>query len=166
MSFFKIIQYLVLVYFVALFVMVGCDNATSMTKPNAIRSQAMAALVEADDAGSAYYPQIAIDSQGNAMAVWSKSDGTRKNIWARKYTVSTNSWGRAVKIETSDAGNAYDPQIVNDAAGNALVVWAQNDGSRLNIWSNRYIASANVWMEAELIETNTSGHATNPQLTD
>ena len=164
MSFVKIIQYLVLVYFVLLFVMVGCDDATSASKSTSIRSQAMETLIETDDAGSAYFPQIAIDAAGNALAVWSKTDGTRCNIWARRYTVSTNSWGRAVKIEMDDAGNAYDPQIVVDASGNALVVWSQNDGNRLNIWSNRYIASANSWALAELIETNTSGHANDPQL--
>jgi hypothetical protein len=165
MSFFKLIQYLVLVYLVLLFVMVGCDDATSASKSTTVRTLAMEALIEPDDAGSAYFPQIAIDAKGNALAVWSKSDGNRSNIWARRYTVSTNSWGRAVKIETDDAGNAYDPQIVTDASGNALVVWSQNDGSRLNIWSNRYIASANSWAIAELIETNISGHANDPQLT-
>jgi|GEM_PF-6480718 len=164
MSFLKIIQHLVLVPLVLLFVMVGSNDATSASKSNSMLIRAMEVLIETDDAGSAYYPEIGFDSQGNAMAVWSKSDGTRCNIWARRYTISTNSWERAVKIETDDAGNAYDPQIVADASGNVLVVWSQNDGHRLNIWSNRYIVSANSWTEAELIETNTSGHANNPQL--
>jgi hypothetical protein len=160
MSFYRTIQYLVLVYFVAVFVMVGSD-AASASKSTSIANFD----IETDDAGSPVDPQIAFDTQGNALAVWSKTDGSRSNIWAKRYTVATNSWEAAVKIETDDVGNAYDPQIATDASGNALAVWSQNDGIRLNIWANRYIAAANSWSIPELIETNTSGHANNPLLT-
>jgi hypothetical protein len=44
-----------------------------------------AGLIETDNAGSALYPQIAFDTSGNAIAVWSQSDGTRDNIWADRY---------------------------------------------------------------------------------
>jgi hypothetical protein len=42
-------------------------------------------LIETDNAGDARYPQIAVDSSGNALAVWAQSDGTRFNIWANRY---------------------------------------------------------------------------------
>jgi len=159
MSFLRTVQYLILVYFVLVFAMVGSD-AASESKSASIANF----VIEPDDAGSPYYPQIAFDTHGNALAVWSKTDGIRSNIWAKRYTAATNSWETAVKIEADDAGNAYDPQIATDVSGNALAVWSQNDGYRLNIWSNRYIAAANSWSIPELIETNTSGHANNPQL--
>lgn len=44
-----------------------------------------AALIENDDAGNAYSPQIAIDASGNALAVWEQSDGTRHNVWSSRY---------------------------------------------------------------------------------
>ncbi len=43
-----------------------------------------AALIETD-AGNASNPQIAFDANGNALAVWEQSDGTRSNIWANRY---------------------------------------------------------------------------------
>jgi len=44
-----------------------------------------AALIETDNVGSTYRPQIAFDSSGNAIAVWSQSDGTRYNIYANRF---------------------------------------------------------------------------------
>ena len=44
-----------------------------------------AALIETDNAGGAFSPQIAFDASGNALAVWRQSDGTRLNIWANTF---------------------------------------------------------------------------------
>lgn len=96
-----------------------------------------AQLIETDNAGEAEHPRIAIDTAGNALAVWDQSDGTRYNIWANRYTAGSG-WGTAQLIETNNAGEAYAPQIAIDTAGNALAVWQQSDGTRDNIWANRY----------------------------
>ena len=44
-----------------------------------------AELIETDNVGTAYQPQVAVDSNGNAIAVWSQNDGTRDNIWANSF---------------------------------------------------------------------------------
>jgi hypothetical protein len=44
-----------------------------------------AELIETDSAGSAGNPQVAVDSAGNAVAVWEQHDGTRNNIWSNRY---------------------------------------------------------------------------------
>lgn len=44
-----------------------------------------AGLIETDDAGSAYGPQIAMNANGDAVAVWYQSDGTRFDIWANRF---------------------------------------------------------------------------------
>jgi hypothetical protein len=94
-------------------------------------------LIETDDAGSAIAPQIALDAAGNALAVWTQSDGTRDNIWSNRYTVGSG-WGTAELIETDDAGDATAPQIALDTAGNALAVWYLFDGIQNHLWSNRF----------------------------
>ncbi|MBI5778896.1 MAG: Ig-like domain-containing protein [Planctomycetes bacterium] len=93
-------------------------------------------LVETDNAGDAGGPQIAVDANGNALAVW-RRDGTTANIWANRY-VSGTGWATAGPIETGTV-YANSPQIAVDASGNAFVVWEQSDGTRYNIWSNRYV---------------------------
>jgi hypothetical protein len=44
-----------------------------------------AQLIENDDAGDAKDPDVAMDDQGNATAVWSQSDGVRDNIWSNQF---------------------------------------------------------------------------------
>lgn len=45
----------------------------------------VAELIETDNTGDAYYPQIAVDANGNALAVWQQSHGTRYNISAKHF---------------------------------------------------------------------------------
>ena len=44
-----------------------------------------AVLLETDNAGDANAPQIALGANGNALAVWYQSDGTRTNIWSNRF---------------------------------------------------------------------------------
>jgi hypothetical protein len=46
-----------------------------------------AELIETDNAGRAWVPQVAVDASGNAVAVWQQDDGTRDNIWANRFFV-------------------------------------------------------------------------------
>ncbi len=122
----------------------------------------LAERIEAENAGDARKPKVALDPNGNAVAVWTQSDGTRFNIWTNRYTASAG-WGVAERIETDDAGSADSPQVALDPNGNAVAVWTQSDGTRFNIWTNRYTASAG-WGVAERIETDDAGDAFRAQV--
>jgi len=123
-----------------------------------------AELIETDNAGHAYAPQLAVDSSGNALAVWFQSDGIRTNIWANRYSVTTGNWGVAAQIEINNAGNAYLPNVTFDGSGNALAVWSQYDGVFRSIWANRYESTTASWGAAELVETDNAGDATYPKI--
>ncbi|VAW89606.1 hypothetical protein MNBD_GAMMA17-697, partial [hydrothermal vent metagenome] len=116
--------------------------------------------IEDDDVGSALHPQIAFDSNGNALAVWHQWDGIRWNIWANRFDGAN--WGAAEQIEDDDAGDAFDSQIAFDSNGNALAVWEQTDGTLINIWANRFDGTS--WGTAELIEDDDAGNARDPQI--
>lgn len=122
----------------------------------------MAGLVETDNAGDASQPQIGVDANGNAIAVWYQDDGTRNNIWSSRYAPGSG-WSVPELVETDNAGDAYAPQISVDANGNAVAVWHQDDGTRYNILSNRYTAGSG-WGTAELIESDNAGDAQFPQV--
>jgi len=117
-----------------------------------------AKLIETGN-GDVFWPQIAFDNNGSALAVWVQKDGVHTNIRANRFNGSA--WGTAELIE-ADNGDAFWPQIALDNNGNALVVWAQDDGSRTNIMANRFNGSA--WGTAELIETDNAGDALWPQI--
>jgi len=118
------------------------------------------ALIESDDTGAASHPDVAIDANGNALAVWDQSDGTCSNIMANRYSVGSG-WGTPVLIETSTC-DALEPRIAVTPAGDAIAVWYQFSGTSAAIWSNRYVAGT-VWGTAERIESE-AGVARVPQV--
>jgi uncharacterized protein YheU (UPF0270 family) len=110
--------------------------------------------IETDNDGNAKFPQVAMDAEGNAVAVWHQFDGTRDSIWFSRY--QANRWGTAEPIETDDDGNAKFPQVAVDAQGNAVVVWERSHGTSVDIWSNRYTPGGG-WRSPERIEANKGG---------
>src|SRR3989339_1744129 len=119
-----------------------------------------AELIEADDSGNVGNPKVAVNSGGNAIAVWTQNDGTRDNIYANKY--NGTSWVGATLIETNNDGAASIPEVAIDTNGNAIAVWQQSDGVRTNIWANKYNGTS--WVGAALIETDDTASAQAPQI--
>lgn len=107
--------------------------------------------------GDGRLPDVALDSNGNGMAVWTQTDGTRFNVWANRFT-RANRWGSAQLIETDDGGSASGARVVVYPQGNALAIWVQSDGAMTNVWANRFSAAGG-WGDAELIETDDMGDA-------
>lgn len=62
----------------------ACGGGSSSPAPTP-KSWGIAALIETDNAGTAAGPQLAFDTNGNALAVWYQSDGTRSNIWSNRF---------------------------------------------------------------------------------
>jgi len=116
------------------------------------------------DAGGAEAPEIAVDGAGNAIAVWRQDDGNGiYSIMTNRY-VAGSGWSTAEAIETGagNAGDAGNPQVAFDGAGNALVVWRQDDDTGSSIMSNRYVAGGG-WGTAQVIDSY-AGTASYPQV--
>lgn len=94
-------------------------------------------VVESDDSEDAAFPSIALDGNGNAVAVWQQNDTTRDNIWANVFDPSSG-WGTPELIEKDDAGSALQPQVSIDGTGHAFAVWRQSNGTDFDIWGNTF----------------------------
>jgi hypothetical protein len=82
---------------------------------------------------------VGLDTQGNALLVFSQWNGTRDVLQARRY-VRGRGWAPAETIDTR--GQSVHPRLAVDPAGNALAVWSELlPGGAKNIWSNRFDAS-------------------------
>jgi len=119
--------------------------------------------IETNSASRVSGPQVAVDPNGNAVAVWAHSDGTRYDIWSNRYTPSSGWGSTARRIETDNAGDALEPQLAVDTEGNAAVVWTQFDGMTFDVWSNRYTLGTG-WGTPERIENEDKGDASNPHI--
>jgi len=123
-------------------------------------------LIERDNVGDAGSPQIAMDSAGNALAVWHQANGSNYAIQSNRFTATPigGAWG-VVSAKVSDSvGDAFYPQIRFDASNNALAVWYQHDGTRNTIRSNRYTATDGTWGTISPVVSDGTSDASYPQL--
>ena len=101
----------------------------------------------------AVYPHIAMDSNGNAVAVWYQigvASGVSK-IWSNHYLVGTG-WLGAEPIETGLNEAAFNPLVSANPNGTVLAVWAQGPS----------IIRNDVWSASSLTTTANSGGTSNP----
>ena len=79
----------------------------------------------------AYDPQVALNEAGDAVVVWGQVDGGG-NDQIYKAELHGGSWSSPAGLtdHLSVAGTgAHDPQVALNAAGNAVVVWQQDNGA-------------------------------------
>ena len=85
-----------------------------------------AKLIDADTGYSANDPQIALDGNGNAIAIfkqysksgeWLPYDGIYANRW------NGSEWEGAEIVDTEPGFDAQSPQVAMDESGNAIVVY-------------------------------------------
>jgi hypothetical protein len=115
--------------------------------------------IEADDtlAGDiATTPRVAIDSSGNAIALWYQTPlmGGGFNVWANRY-VAGQGWGTAENIETEPPRFRLPHIDVGfDRSGNAIAIWTRRRSqleAEDDLWANRYTAGQG-WGTAVVID--------------
>ena len=113
-------------------------------------------LIESSETSDASWPSVAMDPDGNAIAVWEETFGTHHDIYANRYTRGSG-WGIAAPIENEHISSDFDPEVAMDDAGNAVVVWRRAQsyvyGNDRDIWANHY-SPALGWGTAERIDTS------------
>ena len=95
------------------------------------------------EGGRADDVQVAFDSNGNALAVWSQNAGHVRSIWAARYEYN-GGWVAPQLIEDIESVDSAKPKIAVDKEGNAFVIWEQwgdeQPGlpTQTNIYVNRF----------------------------
>ena len=119
-------------------------------------------VLRKEPAKDAFAPQIEMDTHGNALVVWSQSDGTRTNVWSSQLRAG-RSWTTAEMIETGigEVGR-WSVDLAMNSRGEAVAAWLQWDGSYWSIYANRYDPQSG-WDAAVRIE-NLVGNASFPQV--
>ena len=74
---------------------------------------------------------IAVDPSGNAVAVWTRNDGTNGRIQAA-YRPAGGSFGTPATI-SDPGGDASAPHVSMDNSGRAAIAWARDDGSNPSV---------------------------------
>ena len=128
--------------------------------PAVAKAWGTAALIETDNVGNAENVQVAVNTSGEAVAVWQQPDSTSINIHAARYSPATG-WHTPEPIDT-EPETSQQPAVAIDAQGNAFVVWLRSEGSSNSVWARRFTAQGG-WGSPVLLETGL-GDAGNPQV--
>ncbi len=93
------------------------------------------------DGQGAFYPQVAMDNNGNAVIAWHQSDGTKEQIFKSEYR--NGAWTHPASLADNispDGQHAESPQVAMDNNGNAVIVWYQVDnvGTNWQIFKSEY----------------------------
>ncbi|MCX7000052.1 MAG: hypothetical protein NT106_07135, partial [Candidatus Sumerlaeota bacterium] len=111
------------------------------------------------DGQDVYYPQVAMDNNGNAIITWYQSDGSNWQIFKSEYRVGV--WTNPSSLTDNispDGQNASNPQVAMDNNGNAIITWEQYDGSNNQIFKSEY--RVGVWHNPSSLADNISPDGT------
>jgi hypothetical protein len=103
--------------------------------------------------------QVAVDSSGNVMTVWSQDATSGQDIWARRYTMD-HGWQDAQRIDTIDNVSA-DPQLGVDAQDNVVVIWTDYEEG---LWSRTFTANSETWGQVVAIDPGATGSRQEPKI--
>jgi PKD domain len=118
------------------------SNGANTIVQNASKSAAGAwsAPLDLSAAGqSASEPQIALDSAGDATALWARSNGTNTIIQSATAPAGA-AWSAPIDLSTVGR-SASEPRLTVDAEGNAVAIWSHYDGAHTIVQSAAYDAS-------------------------
>ena len=76
----------------------------------------------------AEHPQVAVDPQGNAAAVWDRSNAGNTIVQAARLPAGAAAWQSAANL-SGPGQNATAAQIAADAQGDLTAVWQRSDGA-------------------------------------
>jgi len=102
-------------------------------------------------------PQVGIDAQGDAVAVWSHKEGSEFVVEAAVRTGFGGTWQAAVALSMPAPEPA--PQVAVDAKGDAVVVWRRQQGSTVNIEAASRPAGSGAWQAPVTVSTAAVGPA-------
>jgi hypothetical protein len=124
-------------------------------------------LVPTNAQNDVRFQRIGTDANGNALLLWTQTDGNRTALKAFRLDAADFSCGPVHVVDLALGGGAARADLAVDPLGDAIAIWQQfeggrpDDGSRSNIAVARFDRAAGAWAPAVLAE-NQPGNAISP----
>lgn len=99
-------------------------------------------------------PALALNAQGDAVAVWRLADSGA--IEGSRYLAATHTWSAST---IANSANGYGPAVAIDDAGNAIAIW-QWVSTTTVMQAARFVHATDAWTAA--VPVTTSGYAYQP----
>ena len=110
----------------------------------------------------AFSPTVAMDDDGNAIILWTQSDGANVQVFKSEYRSGAWSHPSSLADNISPNGQSVDlPSVAMDNNGNAIIAWLQNDGTDLQVFKSEYRSGA--WSHPANLSDNISPDGSSPR---
>lgn len=112
-------------------------------------------------------PQVSINENGEAMAIWLQSDGTRMQVYAAFSSDQGANWAPVMVSAADPTHTVYGgdfPQVSLNSDGIAVAVWTQMNGGDYQIMTSRYDPTGSTWSTPVLVEDSSITSLTKPQV--
>jgi PKD domain len=130
-----------------------CVFALSAPTPaGALPTWLTPAPLSAPSSESTMSPQVAVDSQGDAIAVWARSSGSGRTVEAAVRPAGSGAWQTPVALSEAGA-RAERPALAVDPQGDAVVVWERSKGSGSVIEAAVRPAASGAWQRPLQLST-------------
>ena len=107
------------------------------------------------DGQYAYFPDVDMDNNGNAIIAWHQYDGVAYQIFKSEYRNGV--WTHPTSISDNispDGQNTYSAQVAMSDNGDAIITWYQADGAFNQIYKSEY--RNGVWTHPASLSDNIS----------
>lgn len=98
-------------------------------------------------------PQVALSDNGDAVIVWTQSDGAHSQIFRSEFR--NGDWDDPESLSDNispDGAFAQTPQVHMNADGDTLIVWVQSDGANPQLFRSEY--RNGVWTDPASLTDN------------
>ncbi|HEU4621654.1 MAG TPA: hypothetical protein VFS42_05480, partial [Burkholderiaceae bacterium] len=126
-------------------------------------------LVPANPANDLKLQRALTDMAGNAVVLWTQTEGDRTGLRSASYDIATKSWRPSQVVDDKLGGGADLVDFDFDECGGASAVWLQyeagrpQEGAIVNVASNRYRTKDDRWFNAKLLEKQ-AGQVRSPKV--
>jgi hypothetical protein len=113
-----------------------------------------------------YEPHVAMNAAGNAVATWSRVDGSNVTRVEAAFRPAGSAWGAGVPISAPRSGGAFvqEPRVALGTAGAAVAVWTGSNGTNSIIQSaSRTGGVSGMWGAAQNLSVG-GANASNPRI--
>lgn len=109
-------------------------------------------------------PEVAVDENGDAIAIWETMGTPYREIHAARRTGGgAGTWGPTVRLDPAATLMSDNPKVAMTGSGNAFAVWSEHDGTRANVMFSRFDVGAG-WSPAAIAATDASTWCRYPEL--
>lgn len=117
--------------------------------------------LSAGEGQGASEPRVAFDARGDAMTVWSRSNGANDRVQAT-FRPAGGAWEEPVNLSPRGE-SANEPQVVVDGQGDAMSAWDSYNGVTFNVQA-AFRPAGGAWQEPATLSAEEIPGADTPQV--